>query len=737
MVFSILSPKKPLPEGVHEDAINYDDGPTKLYEIIEKREWKSAVIRSTKTPLEVATWIYRCEKGTTDKLRWKQLPLHAAIVFGGNEVVIHALLRSFPEAAEMSDDQGMLPLHLAFRHNANEEVIDMLLKIYPEGASVRDRKGRIPITLVRVAEEGKEATTLRAYMANFIFERSNVVVAEQRERQLKELTDTYTNEIKSLKEERKQENEMDYKKLLHLEDKLLNANKAFERWGTDVQPDKIDFHTRDYVSRDELHDSLCYSIERFAKKAELMEEDKARDIEQGLADITAKMKEMEVNHQAELDALTALLKGTEHEGIKVDAVSTEQQDKLDTVRTQLMDRLSEFDQQQQKLKEAEEAGASHAEQVLSLSTQVLTLEKKAQEERMDLEAKFSTLENTCSDLKSKIEHKDKEIDALLELEAENKNLQSKVEELLGTMCDVRRESQKENDIVRDDSEKNKEELKLAKEALAQASDTVHTLEDQMAKLYVEKEGLRSRYYSLQQTSAQTEETLEDTITRLETEAEQAKEIMKAQSEKITQLSGKFDGLTALREKEKEMARGREILLSAKVEHLTTKYESFQEEIDDYNNRSESFNRELDHYKETVAKLQRELAEERQHAENMEEKARAAKESEVFHVGRVQDLAENLARVSMDRKRMVDEFEKERQTIKQDFQLVNGDSMKRVEELQSIMNDTEKSLEKLNRRCRELENENESLRNSLEEMAKKMVRSAMEQRNGIASTISTN
>ena len=731
MVFSILSPsKKPAPPEIGEDGVNYDDGPTKLYSLIENREWKAAVLRATKTPIEAGTWIYRTEK-SSDKLRWKQLPIHAAIVFGANEVVVHALLRSYPEGAELTDDQGMLPIHLAFRHNANEEVIDMLLKIYPEGANLRDRKGRIPITLVRVTGEG-ECTTLRSYMANFIFERSNVVVAEQKERKIKEMTDTYNDEIRNLQIERENENKLEWEKLLKVEDHLMRGNKVFEKWSKDVQPDRIEFHTKDYLSRDELHDSLIYTIDRFAQKAEQMEAEKEKGIIEGKQEVIKKMKEMEMEHLKDLDELKLLIEGKKPEegGMEETAPTKEQEAQLASIKKKLLDRMSTLEQHRELLQAAKDEGKSYSDKILDLSNKIAEVEKTAQEEKMNSEKKYMDLETSTESLKIELDETRKEVERMNKVDSENTTLHEKVEELLGTMVDVRRETQAERDLAKQEAEKNAEALELTKEALAQASETVQTLEDQMAKLYVEKEGLRSRFYSLQQSTSKTGEDNEETISNLKTELDSAKNVMKMQSEKIKELTNKFDGLTAIRQKEIDISRGKETLLSAKVEHLTTKYESFQQEIDDYNERSEQYNQELEHQKSIVTRLQKELAMERRGQEVLEEELREAKEKEELLTSRVQDLAGNLARVSMERKNLASNFAEEKESLKEKAISEKNEYMDRVNELQRIMNGTEESMEKYEKRCKELENENESLRNSLEEMAKKLVRSALEQRTGI-------
>eukprot|EP00523_Entomoneis_sp_CCMP467_P015044 CAMPEP_0168775842 /NCGR_PEP_ID=MMETSP0725-20121227/5725_1 /TAXON_ID=265536 /ORGANISM="Amphiprora sp., Strain CCMP467" /LENGTH=553 /DNA_ID=CAMNT_0008825493 /DNA_START=58 /DNA_END=1722 /DNA_ORIENTATION=- len=93
---------------------------------------------------EAAIWVVRKERD--GRLRWRLLPLHAALIFNAPLPVVEILLRTFPEASTMKDDQGMLPLHLACRNApVNFEVLEELLTAHPAAVYVKDRKGRTPI----------------------------------------------------------------------------------------------------------------------------------------------------------------------------------------------------------------------------------------------------------------------------------------------------------------------------------------------------------------------------------------------------------------------------------------------------------------------------------------------------------------------------------------------------------------------------------------------------------------
>lgn len=142
---------------------DYDTNPTVLYQAIEAKQWDYAIsLFGLKThnnnnshdeddtendcPNEEdasSTWVVR--KEFNGKLRWRLLPLHAAVIFGAPLKLIELLLADYPLAAQCKDDRGMLPLHLAFRNRANWEIIDELLATYPLAVFVSDRKGRTPL----------------------------------------------------------------------------------------------------------------------------------------------------------------------------------------------------------------------------------------------------------------------------------------------------------------------------------------------------------------------------------------------------------------------------------------------------------------------------------------------------------------------------------------------------------------------------------------------------------------
>ena len=134
---------------------DYDTNPTVLYQAIEAKQWDYAIslLEGTKKPKTAelekeasSTWVVR--KESNGKLRWRLLPVHAAIIFGSPVRLIELLLADFPLGAQCKDDRGMLPLHLAFRCQASWDVVDELITTFPLGVFVSERKGRTPLKCV-------------------------------------------------------------------------------------------------------------------------------------------------------------------------------------------------------------------------------------------------------------------------------------------------------------------------------------------------------------------------------------------------------------------------------------------------------------------------------------------------------------------------------------------------------------------------------------------------------------
>lgn len=131
-------------ETQHEElSCNYGKDATKLFQLLQAFDFDAVKARCQSHPSEARTWIIRYQKNSNE-VRWRLLPLHSAVIFKAPPKVVKALLKTYPKAAQESDDQGMIPLHLAFRH-LGESTLKELLDAYPQGVQVKDNRGRTPL----------------------------------------------------------------------------------------------------------------------------------------------------------------------------------------------------------------------------------------------------------------------------------------------------------------------------------------------------------------------------------------------------------------------------------------------------------------------------------------------------------------------------------------------------------------------------------------------------------------
>lgn len=122
---------------------DYDINCIELYTRIEHSQWEKILENSEHFSSQASVWVVR--KEGNGRLKWRLLPLHAALVFRAPYSILELLLESYPHAASQKDDQGNLPLHLALRNEANWEIVEELLTVYPTAVLARDRKGRTPL----------------------------------------------------------------------------------------------------------------------------------------------------------------------------------------------------------------------------------------------------------------------------------------------------------------------------------------------------------------------------------------------------------------------------------------------------------------------------------------------------------------------------------------------------------------------------------------------------------------
>lgn len=214
---------------------NYDKNPTSLYQALEEKAWLPVLsfietgswetgrffCGSVQDPLsperQVKTWVTRFNSDGT--VRWSQLPLHAAIIFGAPYKVIRELVCLFSQGVRSTDDQHMLPLHLAIKFGAEDSVITCLLQEFPEALFTKDIKGRLPTEVEGPRDDRSQVMEqVIAVMTRTLTKRHGVVMKDNMT-ELKDDLVLRTNLYAELEREKK-ELEQKYKRV---QEELRNA----------------------------------------------------------------------------------------------------------------------------------------------------------------------------------------------------------------------------------------------------------------------------------------------------------------------------------------------------------------------------------------------------------------------------------------------------------------------------------------------------------------------------------
>ena len=164
-------------EASWEADCNYDINPTMMFQMLEAGDWRTCIefldgksshdvwnltnlitkgitqkqkpdvhemkARQKELQSQARTWIVRREKSGV--LRWRMLPLHAALVFNAPFDAVLRLYHLYPGAIRCRNDLGMLPLHHVFMYGNEDRILELFVDVFPEAMTVVDDKGRLPL----------------------------------------------------------------------------------------------------------------------------------------------------------------------------------------------------------------------------------------------------------------------------------------------------------------------------------------------------------------------------------------------------------------------------------------------------------------------------------------------------------------------------------------------------------------------------------------------------------------
>ena len=164
--------------------------------------YNEAIIRFTN---DCKTWVVtRGQK--EDQLRFRALPLHAALVFGAPDDLVMKIYSSYPLAARGRDVRGRLPIHLAMEHKASNTIVSLLIEAFPKGIFATDKKDMTPLDYIDDSSNDvarvqmkKEITLIIAAKVEDERAMYEIALAEALEAQREALTSSDAADTESIK----------------------------------------------------------------------------------------------------------------------------------------------------------------------------------------------------------------------------------------------------------------------------------------------------------------------------------------------------------------------------------------------------------------------------------------------------------------------------------------------------------------------------------------------------------
>jgi hypothetical protein len=164
---------------------DYDTQCTKLYKLIENKQWEEVLYFMEKGKfydttiftslfgkepdppiVQASTWVTALDE--TGDVRWCQLPLHAAVTFRAPHSVIDKLVETYPKSVRCADDQDMLPLHYAFRFGCEDDVTALLTEKFPQAISKRAAKDRLPLDMAQYSPRPERGVIIDYFVENAV-----------------------------------------------------------------------------------------------------------------------------------------------------------------------------------------------------------------------------------------------------------------------------------------------------------------------------------------------------------------------------------------------------------------------------------------------------------------------------------------------------------------------------------------------------------------------------------------
>jgi len=124
------------------------------------KKTKKAVNKFSKA---TRTWAYR--KEFNGDIRWRVLPIHAALLHDAPEELIQLIMQQHPEGMTCTDDLGNLPIHIAFKTGYSEEILGRMIEANPNCLHIQNSKHRTPLECAKYCQRPNRGIVLMAKYA--------------------------------------------------------------------------------------------------------------------------------------------------------------------------------------------------------------------------------------------------------------------------------------------------------------------------------------------------------------------------------------------------------------------------------------------------------------------------------------------------------------------------------------------------------------------------------------------
>ena len=357
---------------------DFDKNPTILYGLLQGRAWEDAITRIDKCPAEARIWVYRRDSDGV-RVRWRLLPLHAAIIFKGPVEVVESLLTVFPDAAKLVDDQKSLPIHLAYKRGASASTYRALLDSYHDCLNVKDAKGRTPRDLakngsgprhvefnyalkVHLAGRKQAREEVRAEEANF-FKVKLEETRKSHKQTLEELRLKHRIEIKKMEE-----------RIKNLEADIAASRSASNTLDRNIAglQSQLDLHQRtEQYLKGKLMGKIDYSGDSWkTSDAQKAMEGELRNLVTQITTLKEEIGKLLLEKEVLNKSLEAVVESTEWEKRKLEKKIKEQERTIESLKAEAQEAQAERARLQNELEQKKTKERDLVETIENLESQI-------------------------------------------------------------------------------------------------------------------------------------------------------------------------------------------------------------------------------------------------------------------------------------------------------------------------------------------------------------------------------